>query len=274
MASLRHRKGRTRDEPEACGRSVVIKHFLVVLCVLISSGVAFVQAASADSCPIRLAYASQVGLGAQHGTAEYELEFGSGVGTDDGPFAVSMTADMSDGTAVHFNVSSESTHASKLDSGTSEMTLVPFATEVRSFRIDSARDRKGLSICAADSPYSLDSGSASESIRFDDGPTSGWPIQSPGAVEIADASVVLRAPLDYPAFAIDQGAQGEVKVFVVIGSDGSIESASIDRSSGYALLDQSGLEAARKSTFKPAHLYASLGGTAITRGYFIIYGFQ
>ena len=232
------------------------------------------QAVRADSCPIRLAFASQIGVGAPHGTFEYELEFGSGVGTDDGPFVVSMTADMSDGTQVHFDVDSEPARVSKLDSGISEMTLVPFATEVRSFRIDSARDRKGLSECATESAYSLDSGSGSQSTRFDDGPTSGWPIKSPGEVEIADPSVVLLAPLHYPAFSFDQGAQGAVKVFVVIRSDGSIESASIDRSSGYALLDQAGLEAARKSTFKPAHLSAALGGTAITRGYFIIFGFQ
>jgi TonB family protein len=251
-----------------------MKHIVVVLCVFISAGVAIVQVAKADSCPIRLAFASQVGLGTQHGTAEYELEFGSGVGTDDGPFSVGMVAEMSDGTQLHFNVDSESARVSKMDSSTSEMTLVPFATEVRSFRIDSARDWKGLSNCATDSPYPPDGGSASQSIRFDDGPTSEWPVNSPGAVDISDASIVLLAPLDYPAFAFDQGAQGEVKVFVVIRSDGSIESASIDRSSGYALLDQSGLEAARKSTFKPAHLSAALGGTAITRGYFLIFGFR
>ncbi len=252
----------------------MIKRFFVVLCVLIASTFISVRAASADSCPIRLGYAGQVGLGAQHGTAEYELEFASAADNHEAQFTVSITADLSDGTQSQINVDSASTRSSEKVRGTSELMLFPFATEVSSFQIVSARDSKGLSTCTGDSPYSLDNDSASQSIRFDDGPTSLWPVKSPGAVEITDASFVSHVAPDVPLFAMEQGAEGEVRIFAVIRADGSIGSASIDRSSGYHLLDQAALEAMRKSKFRPAHLSAALGGEAITSAYFTIYQFD
>ena len=250
-----------------------MKHIVAVLYVLVASSVVAIQAASADSCPIRLAYVSQIGLGAQHGTAEYELDFGSGEGHDNGPFTVNLTADLSDGTQIHFNVDGVSKGTYDLNGRPGQVILFPFATEVRSFRIDNASDSRGLSPCADNPAYPVDNGPASQGIRFDDGPTSSWPVKSPAAVDIVNARILSLVPLDVSAFAMDQGAQGEVRVLVVILSDGSVGKESVDQSSGYGLLDQAALIATKKSTFKPAHLSAALGGDAIASAYVIIYQF-
>jgi TonB family protein len=253
-----------------------MKHFTVLLCVLVASTLFSARAASADSCPVRFAYAGLVGLGAQHGTAEYELLFASGARGVSGPFDLAITANLSDGTQVHFDAGDVSTRPFEFASHKikNTVTLFPFAMEVRSFRIDSARDSHGVSTCADDSPYSPDDAFGSQSIHFEDSATSLWPVKSPGAVDITDASFDHRVPPNYPPFAMMQGAQGEVAVYVVILPDGSIGSASIGESSGYDQLDSAALEAARKTTYKPAHLSEALGGKAITSAYFIVYMFS
>jgi TonB family protein len=252
-----------------------LKHvfFVVVVISALTGGSVF--SANADTCPVRLEHAGLVGLGAQHGTADYELLFGPGAGDDNGPFDISVTAEMSDGTQVHFEDGGVSTHISyQLAGRTGEITLFPFATEVSSFRIDSARDWRGLSTCSEDSTYSVDGGSASQAVRFDDGATSRWPVKSPGAIEIDNARFISRVTQNYPAILQDQGIQGEARVLIVIQPDGSLGSATIERTSGNEQLDQAALTAARDSTFAPAHLSAALGGAAITSVYYVIYVFK
>jgi TonB family protein len=267
--------GRTLGETKGFYRSAVLKHLFFVVVVISALIGGLVFSADADTCPVRLEHAGLVGLGAQHGTAAYELMFGPGAGDDNGPFDISVTAEMSDGTQMHFEAGGVSTHISdRLVGRTGEITLFPFATEVSSFRIDSARDWHGISTCSEDSTYSIDSGSASQAVRFDDGPTSQWPVKSPGAIEIDNARFISRATPNYPAIIQDQGIQGEARVLVVIQPDGSLGSASIERSSGNDQLDQAALAAARDSTFAPAHLSAALGSASIVSVYFVLYTFK
>lgn len=55
----------------------------------------------------------------------------------------------------------------------------------------------------------------------------------------------------YPFFARNQNQQGTVLVWVLINTQGKVENAFVQQSSGYTLLDKAALEAAQTSTFKP-----------------------
>lgn len=60
-----------------------------------------------------------------------------------------------------------------------------------------------------------------------------------------------RAVPVYPQEAQDRGYQGQVRVQVVISTNGELKRVSIQRSSGFRILDEAGLQAARSSTFMP-----------------------
>ena len=277
-----------------------MKHLAFILFVLAASTLLTPQQARADSCPVRLAYAGLVGLGTLHGTAEYELDFGPGQGYDTGPFAVNVSANMSDGSRVDFVVEAVSTKISGAVSGSGEERVYPFAAKARSFQIDSVRDWKGLSSCSEDPAYVVAGDSKASPVSFDDGPQSAWPIKSSGQVQIVDADFVDRQPPEYPKAAATNGLEGvglfegyayyrnegfddlaksegvggSAIVLVVIDADGSVAEASVYQSSGNAVLDQASLKAARESTFKPARLSKALGGAAITSAYVIVYIFN
>ena len=251
-----------------------MKHFVLILFVLVASTVVSVENARADSCPLRLAYAGLVGLGTAHGTAEYELVFAPDKGDDTGPFSVNITAVMSDGGRVDFVAEGVSTKGSGMASGTGEVLVFPFAVEARSFRIGSARDWKGLSTCSDDAAYTVGDNGASTRISFDDGPRSAWPVKGAGKLDIVDADFVNRQEPEYPLEAKTGEIEGDSTILVVINPDGSVADASIYNSSGSGALDQASLNAARASTFKPAHLSAALGGAAITSAYLIVYKFS
>ena len=56
----------------------------------------------------------------------------------------------------------------------------------------------------------------------------------------------------YPYSARTRGEEGKVTVHLRVTSGGSVDSVEIGRSSGFSVLDQSALAAARKARFKPA----------------------
>jgi len=72
------------------------------------------------------------------------------------------------------------------------------------------------------------------------------PVRSPEPVEGYTPSPT------YPARARRMGWQGEVVCVLSIGADGSVLDVRVERSSGYALLDESALDALRKWRFRPA----------------------
>lgn len=65
---------------------------------------------------------------------------------------------------------------------------------------------------------------------------------------------IKRVRPNYPQDLADDDVTGTVIVRVVLGKDGSIESASIAKSSGNRRLDNEALKAARQSTFTPAKI--------------------
>lgn len=65
-----------------------------------------------------------------------------------------------------------------------------------------------------------------------------------------------RPPV-YPGLARQRGYEGDVLIAAEVRSDGSIGAARIKRSSGYASLDQSALEAVRAWRFEPARRMGS-----------------
>ena len=56
---------------------------------------------------------------------------------------------------------------------------------------------------------------------------------------------------EYPKQALIEGMTGVVSIKVFINKDGSVSNAILKSSSGYALLDDAALDAARRSTFNP-----------------------
>ncbi|MDP9112028.1 MAG: TonB family protein, partial [Candidatus Eremiobacteraeota bacterium] len=81
------------------------------------------------------------------------------------------------------------------------------------------------------------------------------PLESPPpatacAAPDIDARTIQTASLETPLEARQQGATGTVQVKVSLDADGAIGGASIYRSSGWAVLDQAALRAARDSTYR------------------------
>ena len=55
----------------------------------------------------------------------------------------------------------------------------------------------------------------------------------------------------YPKIAIKRGYEGSIKIKILISKNGEVIDYKIVKSSGFKILDQSGIEAAQKSTFYP-----------------------
>ncbi|MCX7995225.1 MAG: energy transducer TonB [candidate division WOR-3 bacterium] len=70
-------------------------------------------------------------------------------------------------------------------------------------------------------------------------------------VEIKPQPVYMPAP-DYPTLAIKAGIEGKTVVKMLVDVDGSVIAAEILKSSGNGMLDESALDAAKKSRFTPA----------------------
>jgi TonB family protein len=65
----------------------------------------------------------------------------------------------------------------------------------------------------------------------------------------SDATVVRLALANYPEFARELGATGEVDVKVSLSTSGSVNNASIYHSSGNGSIDLAAIEAAKQSTY-------------------------
>jgi TonB family protein len=64
--------------------------------------------------------------------------------------------------------------------------------------------------------------------------------------------IVFNAPLEYPPFAVEAEAVGEIVIIVLVGVDGRVVSAHIQSSTASDILEAAALEAARKCLFEPA----------------------
>jgi TonB family protein len=73
----------------------------------------------------------------------------------------------------------------------------------------------------------------------------------PTPVVTSDATITYRAPLIYPQWAYERRIQGSVIVLVTIGVTGNVVAVNVDTSSGYAILDEAALTAARANRYTP-----------------------
>jgi protein TonB len=60
----------------------------------------------------------------------------------------------------------------------------------------------------------------------------------------------FNPPPGYPASALRQGWEGEVHVYALIGADGRVQSTSVEKTSGYPILDQAALDAVESWRFQ------------------------
>ena len=58
---------------------------------------------------------------------------------------------------------------------------------------------------------------------------------------------------EYPDALRNHGIQGSVRVRMIVGKDGTVESASVISGSGYGQMDQAALDAAYGYQFEPAY---------------------
>lgn len=70
-------------------------------------------------------------------------------------------------------------------------------------------------------------------------------------VSAAQLRFRYRAPPVYSSVAQERGYRGVARVMIVVDQRGQLQQAAISRSSGYAMLDEAALSAARKSSFYP-----------------------
>jgi protein TonB len=78
-----------------------------------------------------------------------------------------------------------------------------------------------------------------------------------------DASWAGNAPPPYPAAAKRMGEQGEVRLDVHVGADGSVIDVQVRASSGSPALDRSAMDAVRRWRFRPA----TVDGQAVSEWY-------
>ncbi|MCX7230112.1 MAG: energy transducer TonB [Burkholderiales bacterium] len=78
-----------------------------------------------------------------------------------------------------------------------------------------------------------------------------------------DASWAGNAPPPYPAAARRMGEQGEVRLDVHVGVDGSVIDVQVRASSGSPALDRSAMDAVRRWRFRPA----TVDGQAVSEWY-------
>lgn len=70
-------------------------------------------------------------------------------------------------------------------------------------------------------------------------------------VEIKPQPILMPAP-EYPALAVKAGIEGKTVVKMLVDTDGSVIAVEILKSSGNQMLDESAVNAAKKSKFTPA----------------------
>ncbi|MBN2621405.1 energy transducer TonB [candidate division WOR-3 bacterium] len=77
------------------------------------------------------------------------------------------------------------------------------------------------------------------------------PVMAYDDVEVKPKPISLPKPV-YPEQAKNQGIQGDILTKVLVGADGRIEQAMIQKSSSFEILDNAALEAVQAAMFKPA----------------------
>jgi TonB family protein len=142
---------------------------------------------------------------------------------------------------------------------------------LRTFAVDSVDTATDNQTCS-NVYFTLSTLTYSTTFSFDD--TASWVAPGkPTVISLSDANFISRINPNYPDLAREESIQGDVAVAVVIGQDGGVEAAWVKESSGSAVLDGAAVNAAKKSTFIPAHLPAAYGGLVVGSIYYIIYSF-
>ena len=117
---------------------------------------------------------------------------------------------------------------------------------------DSLRPPVGLRVAKTGAPpIGLGSSGASGPAGPAGPPTDVASVVPGGATE-ASRSLPSNRPPAYPAAAQASGAAGTVWLLVVVAEDGAVSSVSVDRTSGWPLLDAAALAAVRSWRYEPA----------------------
>ena len=110
--------------------------------------------------------------------------------------------------------------------------------------VDPGKVKTSLSIAKKSLPAKRSSPTQAELVERENARLAGEVTQQ--------ASVVSRSTPHYPKSARRKGLQGRVVVTVTVGTSGKVSSCQISQSSGYSMLDQSAVSAARRYRFFPA----------------------
>ncbi len=83
--------------------------------------------------------------------------------------------------------------------------------------------------------------------------TGGGAGQGTGMVKVSISALRYRNAVKpyYPEESVERRETGQVYIRVVVGTDGGVKNAGVERSSGYRRLDNAALTAAKRSTFYP-----------------------
>src|SRR5215469_2819938 len=221
-------------------------------------------------CKVAISLAELAAIGTAHRYAEYVL-FLEPAKNVRGPLDVRLTAQTDAGATTPLVVNGFSAGNDSRSHGDKAVLVVLPSAGIRSFVVNSV-ESAGVEQTCSNVWFTLSTLTYSTASTFDDSAPS-IALDAPTIISLDDADFSYRASPSYPEMAKEENVQGEVVVRVVIGTDGVVDEAWVDQSSGSTDLDAVSVGAARQSTFKPAHLPAIYGGTAVESIYVIVYTF-
>jgi TonB family protein len=248
--------------------SILSKSF-IAWAVAVPFACAMAAPAAAD-CPMDIWMADFRAIGSVHRSAEYVLALDLpddrlnrtysvtfSAGADQGKEQTAFTMD-----GLTFD------HQAHEKNGTAAIIVILPSAGIRWVGIKSVSDNAGSAAdCSATTPFDLSSDLLGSFESFDDGSTG--TNTKPVVARLEGLQILKIVQPDYPTQAQDQNMQGEAKVLFTVHGDGSRSDYTVFKSSGYDLLDQEAIRAAKLMRVSPARLPASMGGTTIDVKYII-----
>lgn len=232
--------------------------------------------ANADSgCGVGVLFAQLVAVGKTHHDGEYVVQaapLGNALGEATTRLSLRLAAESASSGSTILTADGATVGLPRLTGKTSALLVILPTSDIRSFSVVSAGANGAERPCSPIAPYDIEVQADAESTTFDD--TASWAkVGTVYPVDLDGPTWTYRGTPDATAFDSTFSDEADVGTTLIIGADGKLKDATVVRSSGQLRADAASIEAARESRFKPAHLPAAFGATAVAVETVVTYTF-